>query len=128
MHRALFARPSRITERGGTPFDSGINGMSRGVRSPGAWSVQPRSVFAPRDGYRQAIADSGEAPTYAGINNKSPFINDLFEKAVLKYGTNLVSAESDMGSAVRGAEAVCGASHASAQRTIADSPALPAVT
>jgi hypothetical protein len=85
MHRALFARPSRITERGGTPFDSGINGMSRGVRSPGAWSVQPRSVFAPRDGYRQAIADSGEAPTYAGINNKSPFINDLFEKAVLKY-------------------------------------------
>ncbi len=54
------------------------------------------------DGYRQAIADSGEAPTYAGINNKSPFINELFEKGVLKYGTNLVSAESDMGSGEMG--------------------------
>src|SRR5439155_16954672 len=50
------------------------------------------------DGYRQAIADSGEAPTYAGINNKSPFINDLFQKGVSNYGTNFVSDESDMGS------------------------------
>ena len=54
------------------------------------------------DGYRQAIADSGEAPTYAGINNKSPFINELFEKGVAKYGTNFVSAESDMGSGEMG--------------------------
>ena len=54
------------------------------------------------DGYRQAIADSGEAPTYAGINNKSPFINELFAKGVAKYGTNLVSAESDMGSGEMG--------------------------
>jgi Peptidase family M28 len=54
------------------------------------------------DGYRQAIADSGEAPAYAGINNKSPFINDLFEKGVLKYGNNFVSDESDMGSGEMG--------------------------
>jgi hypothetical protein len=54
------------------------------------------------DGYRQAIADSGEAPTYAGINNKSPFINKLFEQGVLRYGNNFVSDESDMGSGEMG--------------------------
>lgn len=54
------------------------------------------------DGYRQAIADSGEAPTYAGINNKSPFINTLFEQGVLRYGNNFVSDESDMGSGEMG--------------------------
>jgi hypothetical protein len=62
------------------------------------------------DGYRQAIADSGEAPTYAGVNNKSPFINDLFAKGVLKYGNNFVSDESDMGSGEMGGfQAVKGA-------------------
>ena len=54
------------------------------------------------DGYRQAIADSGEAPTYAGINNKSPFINELFQKGVQRYGNNFVSDESDMGSGEMG--------------------------
>ena len=54
------------------------------------------------DGYRQAIADSGEAPTYAGINNKSPFINSLFATGVLKYGNNFVSDPSDMGSGEMG--------------------------
>ena len=54
------------------------------------------------DGYRQAIADSGEAPTYAGINNKSPFINKLFEQGVQRYGNNFVSDESDMGSGEMG--------------------------
>ena len=54
------------------------------------------------DGYRQAIADSGEAPAYAGINNRSPFINSLFQQGVLKYGNNFVSDESDMGSGEMG--------------------------
>lgn len=54
------------------------------------------------DGYRQAIADSGEAPTYAGIHNRSPFINKLFQTGVLRYGNNFVSDESDMGSGEMG--------------------------
>src|SRR5438093_3248369 len=68
--------------------------------------VAPRNFSVARteasDGYRQAIADSGEAPTYAGINNKSHFIHDLFQKGASRYGTNFVSAESDMGSGEMG--------------------------
>ena len=43
------------------------------------------------DGYREAIADSGEAPITPGITNKSPFLNSLFDQGVLRYGVNFVS-------------------------------------
>ena len=48
------------------------------------------------DGYRQAMADSGEAPTYAGISNNAPFLNALFQQGVAEYGVNFVSETSDM--------------------------------
>jgi hypothetical protein len=48
------------------------------------------------DGYRQAIADSGEAPTYAGVTNRAPFLDNLIQQGVLRYGTNFVSQKSDM--------------------------------
>ena len=48
------------------------------------------------DGYRQAIADSGEAPTYAGVTNRAPFIDNLFQQGVLRYGTNFVSEKSNV--------------------------------
>jgi hypothetical protein len=48
------------------------------------------------DGYRQAIADSGEAPTYAGITNGSAFIDTLFQQGVTRYGVNFVSEKSQM--------------------------------
>ena len=35
------------------------------------------------DGYRQAVADSGEAPIYAGVINKAPFLDRLFERGVV---------------------------------------------
>ena len=59
-----------------------------------------RSTFD--DGYRQAIADSGEAPTYAGVSTSAPFVDALFQKGVTEYGVNFVSATSDMGSGETG--------------------------
>ncbi len=54
------------------------------------------------DGYRQAIADSGEAPTYAGVSTRAPFVDALLQKGVTEYGVNFVSATSDMGSGETG--------------------------
>ena len=55
-----------------------------------------RSLFA--DGYRQFIADSGEAPIVVGVSNASPFLDDLFGQGVERYGTNFVSGPSTMAS------------------------------
>jgi len=55
-----------------------------------------RSVF--EDGYREFIADSGEAPIVAGITNQSPFLESLFSNGVQRYGTNFVSGPSTMAS------------------------------
>ena len=55
-----------------------------------------RSLFA--DGYREFIADSGEAPIVAGVSNASPFLDDLFTQGVERYGTNFVSGPSTMAS------------------------------
>jgi hypothetical protein len=55
-----------------------------------------RSEFA--DGYREYIADSGEAPIVAGITNESPFLESLFDQGVQRYGTNFMSGPSTMAS------------------------------
>lgn len=55
-----------------------------------------RSQF--EDGYREYIADSGEAPIVAGITNQSPFLQQLFDRGVQRYGTNFVSGDSTMAS------------------------------
>jgi hypothetical protein len=54
------------------------------------------------DGYRQAIADSGEAPIYAGVVNRAPFLDALFERGVTDYGVNFVSQRSNMQSGETG--------------------------
>ncbi|MDR1989214.1 MAG: M28 family peptidase [Acidobacteriaceae bacterium] len=59
-----------------------------------------RSVAA--DGYRDFVADSGEAPITAGITNESPFLNTLFQQGVARYGTNFVSEPSPMASGESG--------------------------
>jgi len=53
-----------------------------------------RSVAA--DGYREFVADSGEAPITAGVTNESPYLNELFQQGVARYGTNFVSEPSPM--------------------------------
>jgi hypothetical protein len=54
------------------------------------------------DGYRQAIADSGEATLYAGVSNRAPLIDDLFAQSGLRYGTNFLSDRSNIGSGEMG--------------------------
>jgi hypothetical protein len=54
------------------------------------------------DGYRQAIADSGEAPVYAGVSTDTPFLHEFFQEGVTRFGVNFVSAPSDMGSGETG--------------------------
>lgn len=55
-----------------------------------------RSQF--EDGYREFMADSGEAPIVAGITNSAPFLQDLFTLGVERYGTNFMSGNSTMAS------------------------------
>lgn len=58
--------------------------------------VPARSVAS--DGYRDFVADVGEAPIVAGITNSSPFLEGLVESGVLRYGTNFVSEVNTMAS------------------------------
>jgi hypothetical protein len=61
----------------------------------------PGRSIAP-DGYRDFVADSGEAPITAGVTNESPFLDTLFQQGVTRYGTNFVSAKSPMASGESG--------------------------
>jgi hypothetical protein len=54
------------------------------------------------DGYRQTVADSGEAPIAFGITNNAPFLNTLAQQAVTRYGVNLISEKSPMQSGETG--------------------------
>jgi Peptidase family M28 len=54
------------------------------------------------DGYREAIADSGEAPIVAGVTNNAPFLHALFDRGVERYGVNFVSDRSTMQSGETG--------------------------
>jgi hypothetical protein len=48
------------------------------------------------DGYRESVADSGEAPIVAGVTNRSPFLARLIDQGAARYGTNFVSQKSAM--------------------------------
>ena len=72
------------------------------------------------DGYRQAIADSGEAPIYAGVSTDAPFVHQLFQQGVTDFGANFVSAPSDMGSGETGGYAALKA----ARVTVMQAPPL----
>ena len=54
------------------------------------------------DGYRQAVADTGEAPIYAGVVNRAPFLDRLFERGVDDFGVNFISQTSNMQSGETG--------------------------
>jgi hypothetical protein len=54
------------------------------------------------DGYRQAIADAGEAPIVAGVTNDAPWLHGLFDRGVERYGVNFVSDSSTMQSGETG--------------------------
>ena len=50
------------------------------------------------DGYREWTMDSHEAPIVAGITNLAPFLEDLVERGIQRYGTNFVSGPNTMAS------------------------------
>jgi hypothetical protein len=72
------------------------------------------------DGYREAIADSGEAPITPGISNGSPYLNTLIDHGAQQYGVNFVSDRSTMQSGETGGYA----SIKGAKLTIMQAPPL----
>ncbi len=54
------------------------------------------------DGYREAVADSGEAPIVGGVTNGSPLLQGLIDHGVARYGVNFVSERSTMQSGETG--------------------------
>jgi len=46
------------------------------------------------DGYREAVADSGEAPIAVGVTNNSPFLQELIDGGPARYGVNFISERS----------------------------------
>ena len=79
---------------------------SRAVLMLNVEHVAQRNFSAARttasDGYRQAVADTGEAPIYAGVVNRAPFLDRLFEQGVVDYGVNFISQTSGMQSGETG--------------------------
>jgi len=46
------------------------------------------------DGYREAVADSGEAPIAVGVTNNSPFLQELIDRGPARFGVNFISERS----------------------------------
>ena len=46
------------------------------------------------DGYREAVADSGEAPIAVGVTNNSPFLQALIDGGPAGFGVNFISERS----------------------------------
>lgn len=46
------------------------------------------------DGYREAVADSGEAPIAVGVTNNSPFLQELIDGGPAQFGVNFISERS----------------------------------
>lgn len=118
-----FAKPEHRPERtlvfvaSAGHHTPGINGprafvdanpdlASRAVLMLNIEHVAQRNFSAARttasDGYRQAVADTGEAPIYAGVVNRAPFLDRLFERGVTDYGVNFISQSSGMQSGETG--------------------------
>lgn len=118
-----FARPANRPERtlvfiaSAGHHTPGINGprafvdanpdlAARAVLMLNIEHVAQRNFSAARttaaDGYRQAVADTGEAPIYAGVVNRAPLLDRLFEQGVVDYGVNFISQTSGMQSGETG--------------------------
>ena len=46
------------------------------------------------DGYREAVADSGEAPIAVGVTNNSAFLQELIDGGPARFGVNFISERS----------------------------------
>jgi hypothetical protein len=54
------------------------------------------------DGYREAVADSGEAPIAVGVTNNSPFLQELIDRGPASHGVNFISERSSFQSGETG--------------------------
>ncbi|MDX1491108.1 MAG: M28 family peptidase [Pseudohongiellaceae bacterium] len=114
-----FAKPENRTKRtlvfvaSAGHHTSGLNGprnfvalnpelASKSVLALNIEHVAQRNFVPARsqasDGYRDFVADVGEAPIVAGITNSAPFLEGLIESGVALYGTNFVSEANTMAS------------------------------
>ena len=46
------------------------------------------------DGYREAVADSGEAPIAVGVTNNSPLLQEVIDAGPARFGVNFISERS----------------------------------
>lgn len=46
------------------------------------------------DGYREAVADSGEAPLAVGVTNNAPYLQELIDAGPARFGVNFISERS----------------------------------
>ena len=56
-------------------------------------NFSPARTTSP-DGYREAVADSGEAPIAVGVTNNSPFLQELIDAGPARFGVNFISERS----------------------------------
>jgi hypothetical protein len=56
-------------------------------------NFSPARTTAP-DGYREAVADSGEAPIAVGVTNDSPYLQELIDGGPARFGVNFISERS----------------------------------
>jgi hypothetical protein len=56
-------------------------------------NFSPARTTSP-DGYREAVADSGEAPIAVGVTNNSPFLQELVDSGPARFGVNFISERS----------------------------------
>jgi hypothetical protein len=56
-------------------------------------NFSPARTTAP-DGYREAVADSGEAPIAVGVTNGSPLLQAIVDEGPARYGVNFISERS----------------------------------
>ena len=70
-------------------------GDAREYRARRAAQFLARADHRP-DGYREAVADSGEAPIAVGVTNGSPFLQALIDEGPARYGVNFISGPIDI--------------------------------
>ena len=56
-------------------------------------NFSPARTTSP-DGYREAVADSGEAPIAVGVTNNSPYLQELIDAGPARFGVNFISERS----------------------------------
>jgi hypothetical protein len=82
-------------------------------------NFSPARTTSP-DGYREAVADSSEAPIAVGITNNAPFLQALVDEGPARYGVNFIAERSTFQSGETGGWAALKA----AKKSVMQAPPL----